>query len=766
LRSLLAISNINASVGKSLAIYLDTNGSGPYAATFTVSTGSNMSDIHLYQNRIAVRCDNSCSLTNTNIDYWDKDNDSDIHAVVSSGALTVDNDWKLKVVADTFSPGGNVTMSTGGSYSYSGDLEIVSGASLDMSSYTLSISGNYLNSGTVILSSNTTLFTKNSGTQTLNSGGTGAGKSFYNLTHSGTGILQLSGSALDIDGVFTNSNGTFDANNLNVNVADDFLISGGYFTPKNGGGATTQTVTFDGTAEATISGSTTFNHLTMDTTTDGAKTIKFTAGTTQTINGTWTLDGAEDKVLTLRSTSDNSAWYWTISADINPSGDYIDVKDSQSTNSYRITAGANCIDSGNNEPGWIFITNNPPNSPSSLAQKKTTDVEITVGGWTNESERVVKFTATVSDPDSDQVRLCVEKDPLGTAFSGTEDLCGDLVDSGQIASVTISSQTDATEYHWQVRAKDENDEYSVSWVSYPDSTPNGENERDYGIDTTAPTGGTVKDGTTSGGDLDWNADGSLTQLLANWTSTEPNSDISGLQKYEYALRRSPDNYYWTPGSPGSWGVGEYWYNNGTDTSFTASSLNLQTGVLYYISLKTTDNASNSATINSNGIQVSPTLGFSLSDNAIPFDDLNDANDWTDSKNGTVTTSTNAANGYSVFAYITDYLRSLVYTEKYVDDFQGKYTSPPPETWELGEYGFGYTTSDPDVNSGKFVGNKYAAFSHDPPGDAVADHTDPINGQTGAVSGEEFTITYKVAVSTSQVASDYQTFAIYIVTANY
>jgi len=42
----------------------------------------------------------------------------------------------------------------------------------------------------------------------------------------------------------------------------------------------------------------------------------------------------------------------------------------------------------------------------------------------------------------------------------------------------------------------------------------------------------------------------------------------------------------------------------------------------------------------------------------------------------------------------------------------------------------------------------------------------VNGQTGAVSGEQFTATYKVSVSSSQSASQYRTTAIYIVTANY
>jgi len=110
------------------------------------------------------------------------------------------------------------------------------------------------------------------------------------------------------------------------------------------------------------------------------------------------------------------------------------------------------------------------------------------------------------------------------------------------------------------------------------------------------------------------------------------------------------------------------------------------------------------------------------------------------------------------------LRSLAYPSVTIPNFQGTYALP--ETWEAGEYGFGYTTNDTDVNAGKFVGSKYAAFSQTASGDAAADHQDAVNGSTGAVVDEQFIITYKVAVSQTQTASTYRTYAVYIVTANY
>ncbi len=285
--------------------------------------------------------------------------------------VTVNNDLTMT------NGGGNATLDfVGTSYAtlgVTGNISIATNQSL--TTYNVTLTGNYSNAGTLTPGGYTFTFDKGSSTQTLNSGGTGVGKSFSAITHSGAGTLQLSTYALDVNGVFTNSNGTFDANDLNINFADDFLISGGSFSADVSPGATTQTVTFDGTNEATISGSTIFNNLTMDTTTDGAKTIKFTTGTTQTITAgqTWTLDGASGKVLTLRSTSDTNAWTFDISAGFT-SGDYIDVKDSWSADTNYITPGANVTNSGNNA-GWVF-NHTPTNDALTFTNPYTTNVAV------------------------------------------------------------------------------------------------------------------------------------------------------------------------------------------------------------------------------------------------------------------------------------------------------------------------------------------------------------------------------------------------------
>ncbi|MCX6806825.1 MAG: hypothetical protein NT135_01745 [Candidatus Berkelbacteria bacterium] len=118
------------------------------------------------------------------------------------------------------------------------------------------IGGNWTNNSETFLAGTSTInFTKSTGTQTLNSGGVGTGKSFNNLIHSGTGKLQLTGSALDVDGNFTNSAGTFDANGQNQNFAGNFSLSDNTFYTKGG------TLTFDGTNTLTDSNTTTKQNL-------------------------------------------------------------------------------------------------------------------------------------------------------------------------------------------------------------------------------------------------------------------------------------------------------------------------------------------------------------------------------------------------------------------------------------------------------------------------------------------------------------------------
>ena len=66
-------------------------------------------------------------------------------------------------------------------------------------------------SGGTFAAGNGTVTFNGSGTQTLDSGNQG----FYNITHSGSGTLQLINNPLTVTNNFTNSSGTFDLNGQN-----------------------------------------------------------------------------------------------------------------------------------------------------------------------------------------------------------------------------------------------------------------------------------------------------------------------------------------------------------------------------------------------------------------------------------------------------------------------------------------------------------------------------------------------------------------------
>jgi hypothetical protein len=433
---------------------------------------------------------------------------------------------------------------------------------------------------------------------------------------------------------------------------------------------------------------------------------------------------------------------------------------------FRVTNNGAVLNTYTVTPQWTIGTGNAaPSSPSSLVQQKTDDTAISTGGWTSETS--VELTATVTDSDGgDTVKICAEVDPVGTAFTspvGDGDGCSASgVSTGGTALVTISGLSTDTEYHWQIKAKDAAGAYS-SWVGYGGNTenpPTNPAARDFGVDTSAPASGTVYDGTSAGVDSAFN-DGSLSALSANWSGFT--ATTSGLQKYEYAIGTTQ----------GGTQVRAF-TDNTTATTVTATGLTLQTSQLYYFSVKAYDNAGNTTIVNSNGQLVAPSLSFSISPTTLAFDNLNASNSFTNTKTTTLTTSTNAYGGYVVRLAALDYLRSSGNVT--IPDFSGG-TYASPDSWQSGDLGFGYTSSDTTIQGvNKFQNNPcpggggllapgcYAPYSQAKPGDIVADHTGNVTGSP--IVSEQFTITHSLTVGSSQAATNYAVALLYSVTALY
>lgn len=656
-------------------------------------------------------------------------------------------------IAGTFTPGSSTYTVTGSTMNFNGGSTQTVNASFTYNHLQVKPSANSVTTnfaaGTVTVNGDLTI-------------GNGTNTSVVVNANNASTTLTVLGS------VSISTNTTLQANaSNNFTISDDFT-NNGTFTHNNG------TVVFNDntkTSSLNYSADTTFYNLSVTT---SGKAMQFDETQKTTVTHALTITGTDCTTgrVFLDSVVDNNQWDMTVTG-ATVSISYADVEDANAVTT-AITA-SNSTANNDNNTNWTINGgtcggNTNPNVPASLTQKNSSDVTISESAWTNSNTPKLGFTIT--DPDSDTVKYEVQV-ATDSGFSSLvlDYAHGSLSASGTTFTFVVGTYTGGTctgtcpstlsdgsgGYWWRVKAIDSNSAESA-YVE-----PGIAGTVDFKVDATAPTGGTVNDGTS--GDENWN-DGTLTSLSSNWSSFD--SNVSGLSKYEYAIRRQPDGYYWSVCSgAGSWQAGANWCDNSTSASYTQSSLNLATGVTYYTSVRATDNAGNIGTpVDSNGEQVLPTISFSMSTNTITFSNLNNGNSYTDTKTLTVTTSTNASNGYTVKAYNTADLTSLENPSDTVSDFSGSWNSPA--SWGGGTYGFGYTSNDTNVQgSNRFSGGTlYAAFSQTASGDVVADHTDAIDGSTGAVSSEQFTITYKVSVSNAQPAATYQTSSIYIVTANY
>lgn len=394
------------------------------------------------------------------------------------------------------------------------------------------------------------------------------------------------------------------------------------------------------------------------------------------------------------------------------------------------------------------VLDQPPVASATLFQKDSGNNLIFTGNWVNTSTMNFGMN-TVTDGDaSDTLYLCVERQPIATAFTNIDTACGSGVAySGSSINLTDTgvSQTDGTQYHWQARVKDSFGAYS-SWGSFGG---NGEGASDYGIDTTAPTAAAVYDGSGVGVDATYNT-GSVTQLSANWaTFTDTSSGTaSGIASYSYQIGT-------TVGGADIKSLTSV----STSTSVTATGLLLKTSQMYYVRVYAYDNAGNSVYADSNGQMVPPTLTMSVTPSTINFAHLSTTNNYTDSQTATVSVATNGYGGYVVNMYGQSLLTAGSIT---IPAFTaGTWTTPA--TWS--GTGFGYTSSDTSVQgSNRFgSGTKYAGV---PVGSSnrqiVADES---NGSTGTSLSSSYTITYKT-VANGQPAGFYTSMLVFGATATF
>jgi hypothetical protein len=267
----------------------------------------------------------------------------------TAGPYTVHNAGYQNLVFD----GAGGTFNLGATLLVNQNLTINAGT-LDLAGYNTTVTGTFSNNDTLRLQGSELL----TGTMDVDSGTTvyygsgayanlAAGNAYYNLTFNGSGSWTHTG-ALDANGNLNIIAGTLNSGGRNVNVAGNWSNTGTYTSGAN-------TVTLDGTNQS-LSGNTPFNNFTKSVA--SAATLTFAAGSTQTFNGTVTLNGVSGQLLSLRSSSSPTRWNFNVSASATKAISYVDVQDSDASGSaagQKMINPTSSFDSGNNVD-WFSLS--------------------------------------------------------------------------------------------------------------------------------------------------------------------------------------------------------------------------------------------------------------------------------------------------------------------------------------------------------------------------------------------------------------------------
>lgn len=332
------------SAGNIITVYLNTGG-GNKAVTVARASGSTISGLDLYQNRVIARHEDAGPITNANLNSYDGVDDTDIGFTSDGTTLTVSDGQKLIVwTGDTFTPGGTVTTSPssdGTDSNVDGDVDIQSSATLSMGTNALSIGGDFANSGTFSESGSPqiTTFTATATGHTIDNGtgnldsvvfnGSSGGWSFSDSSNtlagdltmtagtlSGTTSLTVSGGDVSGDGTINLTGGTFTL--TGTPEANFGGATGWTFSSFTVGGATNTTYTATGAGTITVSSTLTID--TSDTLNAGSKT--------------WTLSGTGTPFVKNGSfTASSSTFVYTGNGATITSGPYsnLELKPSSST---------------------------------------------------------------------------------------------------------------------------------------------------------------------------------------------------------------------------------------------------------------------------------------------------------------------------------------------------------------------------------------------------------------------------------------------------
>ena len=433
--------SITASVttGDAILAYIDNNGTYQ-GNTVTVSSGANLTNLHIFANRVITRHDNAGSLTNLNMK-------TALGAYVGTGILySADASNNLTI------SGASSVLYTPATYTYAPGANVTTANMKNLGTVNLGATGAILTltaTGTPLVNSGT--FT--AGTSTVTYSGTTTATNIATVPYSSLQLAPTGATTYSLTGnlaagnaltgsltIGANATLTTTASNYNITLAGNWSNSG-TFT------ANSSTVTLSGAAQA-INGSTTFFNLTKSVTT--ATTLTFEALKTTTINGTVTLNGAAGQLLTLASSTGSSAWGFVVNSGATKAISYVSVSWSDASGSHatqKPIAPTNSVDGGNNN-SW-FAT------PSITAVKSSTIVSDPVNGATNPlhipgaiiTYQILTTNSGTGSPDANTVVVTDTLDSTTLDYDVTTGVIFTANTSGlTLGTVTYSQTSTPTTY--------------------------------------------------------------------------------------------------------------------------------------------------------------------------------------------------------------------------------------------------------------------------------------------------------------------------------
>ncbi len=234
---LYTIPGVAYSPGDTLIVYLDTNG-GAQAANVTVDPLSSIGNMHLYQNRVIVRHEDTNPITIADMALYDSSDDADVQfTAVDAGSdtLSLPADRKLIVWnSKSFAPAGNVTITGGGAGAdYDGTLELLSNAQfVAAGTQSHTIGGSLISGVGATITGAQATFTMTT---------TGAARTFdtnngtlYNVTFNGAGSWVMSDTTFTASNDFSISAGAVTLPTATTTIGGSFLNTGGTFYHSSG----------------------------------------------------------------------------------------------------------------------------------------------------------------------------------------------------------------------------------------------------------------------------------------------------------------------------------------------------------------------------------------------------------------------------------------------------------------------------------------------------------------------------------------------------